>query len=603
MTSPVRYTILPARPEAHLYRVTCSVAEPDSAGQRFALPAWNPGSYMIREFARHVVSIRAESRGRAVAIEKLDKHTWRSEPVAGPLAVSCEVYAWDLSVRGAHLDTRHAFFNGACVFLRVLGQEAAPCELEIVRPGGAHYRNWRVATAMARKAAKPYGFGAYVAADYDELIDHPVELGEFTLASFRAGGVPHDIVITGRHAADTRRLQRDLRRLCEHHIRFFGKPAPMKRYVFLVTAVGEGYGGLEHRASTALLCSREDLPREGIIEVSERYRTFLGLVSHEYFHTWNVKRIKPAAFAPYDLDRENYTTLLWAFEGITSYYDDLALVRCGLIEKKDYLELIGRSITTHLRTPGRARQSLAESSFDAWIKYYRQDENSPNAGVSYYVKGSLVALCIDLLVRSKTRGRKSLDDVMRALWRRHGLTGAGLEEDGIERLAEEATGVKLEHYLDDWLRSTRELPLKALLATQGIEMELRPAESAQDKGGRPARSKNAAGLAMLGIRARAQGDDTAVTHVLEGGAAQEAGIAAGDLVVAVDGLRPRQAGLDAALAKRRAGESVRIHAFRRDELMSFEARLKRADADTCVLTESAGARRKLLERWLRPRRG
>src|SRR5713101_4686358 len=600
MTSPIRYTILPERPEAHLYRVTCTVAEPDSAGQQFALPAWIPGSYMIREFARHLVSIRAESRGRAVALEKLDKHTWRAEPVAGPLAVSCEVYAWDLSVRGAHLDTRHAFFNGACVFLRALGQEGAPCELEIVRPRGARYRNWRVATAMPRKGAKPYGFGAYVASDYDELIDHPVEMGEFARASFRAGGVPHDIVITGRHAADTRRLQRDLRRLCEHHIRFFGKPAPMKRYVFLVTAVGEGYGGLEHRASTALLCSRDDLPREGMIEVSERYRTFLGLVSHEYFHTWNVKRIKPAAFVPYDLDRENYTALLWAFEGITSYYDDLALIRCGLIGKKEYLEVLARNITAYLRTPGRAKQSLAESSFDAWIKYYRQDENSPNAIASYYAKGSLVALCLDLLIRDKTRGRKSLDDVMRALWRRHGLTGVGVEEDGIERLAEEATGLKLERYFDDWLRSTRELPLKALLATHGMAMELRPAESAQDKGGKPARSKNAAGFAMLGIRARAQGDDNAVTHVLEGGAAQEAGIAAGDLLVAVEGLRPGQAGLDAALAKRRAGERVRIHAFRRDELMSFEAQLKRADADTCVLTESAGARRRLLERWLKP---
>src|SRR5258708_30473235 len=600
MTSPVRYTILPALPEAHLYRVTCTVAEPDSAGQRFALPAWIPGSYMIRDFARHVVSIRAESRGRAVAIEKLDKHTWRAEPVAGPLAVSCEVYAWDLSVRGAHLDTRHAFFNGACVFLRVLGQEAAPCELEIVRPGGVRYRNWRVATAMPRKGAKPYGFGAYVAADYDELIDHPVEMGEFTLASFRAGGVPHDIVITGRHAADTRRLQRDLKRLCEHHIRFFGKPAPMKRYVFLVTAVGEGYGGLEHRASTAMLCSRDDLPREGMIEVSERYRTFLGLVSHEYFHTWNVNRIKPAAFVPYDLARENYTTLLWAFEGITSYYDDLALVRCGLIERKDYLELLGRLISSYLRTPGRTKQSVAESSFDAWIKYYRQDENSPNAIVSYYAKGSLVALCLDLLIRDKTWGKKSLDDVMRALWRRHGLTGVGVEEDGIERLAEQATGLKLKRYFDDWLRSTRELPLKALLATHGVEMRLRPAESAQDKGGRPAPSENAAGLAMLGIRARAQDDGTAVTHVLEGGAAQEAGIAAGDLIVALDGLRPGQTGLDAALATRRAGERVGIHAFRRDELMSFEAQLKRADADTCVLTESGGARRRLLERWLRP---
>ena len=603
MTSPIRYTIVPARPEAHLYRVACTVVEPDSAGQQFALPAWIPGSYMIREFARHVVSIRAESRGRAVALEKLDKHTWRAQSVTGPLTVICEVYAWDLSVRGAHLDARHAFFNGACVFLRVLGQEHAPCELEIVRPRGARYRNWRVATAMSRKGAKPYGFGAYVASDYDELIDHPVEMGEFTLASFRADGASHDIVITGRHAADTRRLQRDLKRLCGHHIRFFGVPAPMKRYVFLVTAVGEGYGGLEHRASTALLCSREDLPREGETGVTERYRTFLGLASHEYFHTWNVKRIKPAALAPYDLDRENYTTLLWAFEGITSYYDDLALVRCGLIEKKDYLELLGRSITTHLRTPGRAKQSLAESSLDAWIKYYRQDENSPNATVSYYVKGSLVALCLDLFIRDKSRGRKSLDDVMRALWRRHGLAGVGVEEDGIERLAERATGLKLERCFNDWLRSTRELPLKALLATHGVEMELRAAESGEDKGGKPVHSKKAAGLAMLGIRARAQGDDTAVTHVLEGGAAQEAGLAAGDLLVAVDGLRPGHAGLDASLAKRRAGERVRIHAFRRDELMSFEAQLRRADADTCVLTESGGARRRLLGRWLRPGRG
>jgi predicted metalloprotease with PDZ domain len=600
--TPIHYTIIPVRPEAHLYRVSCTVDDPDPSGQRFALPAWVPGSYMIRDFARHVVSVLAASRNRVVALEKLDKHTWRAQPVDGSLTVSVEVYAWDLSVRGAHLDTTHGFFNGACVFLRVLGQESATCELEILRPRGARYRNWRVATAMPRKGARPYGFGTYVAGDYDELIDHPVEMGEFSLARFRACGVPHDIVITGRHRADLARLQRDLKRLCEHHIRFIGEPAPMKRYSFLVTAVGEGYGGLEHRASTALLCSRDDLPRKGETEVTERYRTFLGLASHEYFHTWNVKRIKPAAFAPYELDRENYTTLLWAFEGITSYYDDLALVRCGLIEKKDYLELLGRSITTHLRTPGRTIQSLAESSFDAWIKYYRQDENSPNAAVSYYLKGSLVALCLDLLIREKTRGRKSLDDIMRALWRRHGLTGAGVEEDGIERLAEEATGLELERYFDDWLRSTRELPLKALLAIHGVAMELRPAESAQDKGGRPARSKSAAGLAMLGIRARAHDDDTAVTHVLEGGAAQGAGIAAGDVIVAVDGLRPGRAGLDAALAKRHPGERVTIHAFRRDELMTFDAQLRRAEADTCVLTEAAGARRRLLERWLRPRR-
>ena len=599
MTEPIRYTIAPERPEAHLYRVSCTVAEPDPSGQEFALPAWIPGSYMIREFARHIVSIRAESRGKPVAVEKLDKHTWRAQPADAPVTVVCEVYARDLSVRGAYLDTQHAFFNGACVFLRPRGQESAPCELEILRPRGARYRDWTVATAMTRSGAKLHGFGTYLASDYDELIDHPVAMGELTLASFRACGVQHEIAIAGRHRADVARLARDLKRLCEQHIRFFGEPAPMTRYVFLISALGEGYGGLEHRASTALLCSREDLPRRGDAQVGERYRTFLGLASHEFFHTWNVKRIKPAAFTPYDLERESYTALLWAFEGVTSYYDDLALVRCGLIGRKDYLELLGRAITTHLRAPGRRRQTLAESSFDAWIKYYRPDENSPNATVSYYGKGSLVALCLDLLIRDKTRGKKSLDDVMHALWRRHGMTGVGVEEDGIEVLAEEVTGLKLRRVFDEWLRSTRELPLQTLLAKHGVDMVLRPAESSSDKGGRPASSKDTAGLEMLGVRARADGNDTVVTHVLDGGAAREAGIAAGDAIVAVDGLRPGRAGLDAVLARRRPGERVAIHAFRGDELLDFDVRLKPAPADTCVLSELPGAKARMLGRWLK----
>jgi predicted metalloprotease with PDZ domain len=602
MSPAIRYRIVPARPEAHLFRVSCSVADPDPDGQRFALPAWIPGSYMIREFARHVVSIRAESRGRPVELEKLDKNTWRAAPVAGALTVVSEVYAWDLSVRGAHLDARCGFFNGACMFLRVLGQEGERCELEILRPKGPRYRNWRVATAMSRKGAKSYGFGGYVAQDYDELIDHPVEMGDFTLARFRARGVPHDIVIAGRHRADLARLRRDLKRVCEHHIRFFGEPAPMRRYVFLVTVLGAGYGGLEHRASTALLCSRDDLPRKGDDRVGERYRKFLGLASHEYFHTWNVKRIKPAAFTPYDLDRENYTKLLWAFEGITSYYDDLALARCGLIAKEEYLDLLGRSITSHLRTPGRARQTAEEASFDAWIKYYRPDENSPNTAVSYYVKGSLIALCLDLLIRGRTKGRKSLDDLMRLLWKRHGRTGTGVGEDGIERAAEEYAGFGLKRTLDEWLRSTRELPLRALLASHGIKMELRPAESSADMGGKPATTRSGAGLAMLGVRIRPEHADAAITQVLEGGAAQAAGMSAGDVVVAVDALRPGEAGLEASLAKRRPGERIAIHAFRRDELLTFEVRLKRPGADTCVLTPLS-ANRQLREQWLGRSRG
>jgi predicted metalloprotease with PDZ domain len=587
----VAYTIVPASPEAHLFEVTCTVAEPDPEGQHFALPAWIPGSYMIRDFARHVVAIRAENRRRPVTIEKVDKHTWRCDSVRGPLTVTMQVYAWDLSVRGAHLDQSHGFFNGPCVFLRVAGQEGRPCAVDILPPRGARYRNWRVATTLPRAGAKPHGYGRYAAADYDELIDHPVEMGEFTLLAFRASGVPHEVAITGRHDADLRRLAGDLKRLCEHQIRFFGAPAPFRRYLFLVTAVGDGYGGLEHRASTALLCSRDDLPRPGVAEVTDGYRTFLGLASHEYFHTWNVKRIKPTVFAPYDLDAENYTTLLWAFEGFTSYYDDLLLRRAGLIGPESYLELLGRSITALLRTPGRARQSVAEASFDAWIKYYRPDENSPNAGVSYYVKGSLIALALDLTLRSRTRGRRSLDDVMRALWQRHGATGVGVAEDGIERLAEEVSGVPLRRFFDAALRSTAELPLKALLRRFGVDLLLRPAESKSDKGGRPGshgvaqRSRRVA----LGARTTAEAGGVKLTHVLADSPARAAGLAAGDVLVAVDGLRVSAETLDARLARYRPGDLATVTGFRRDELFTREVTLTAPPADTAWLRPAPGA--------------
>lgn len=586
MLTPIRYTVFPSHPEAHLFEVRCTVTEPDPAGQVFSLPAWIPGSYLIREFARNVVRIRAQGGRKLLPLVKLDKNTWQVAPHAGPVTVTMEVYAWDLSVRGAHLDTTHGFFNGPSLFLKVAGCEDSTCEVEILPPKGAKYRDWGVATAMRRKGAKPYLFGSYEAANYDELIDHPVEMGRFELTTFKAAGVQHDIAITGRHRADMRRLARDLKTLCETQIAFFGGKAPLDRYVFLVTAVGEGYGGLEHRASTALLCSRDDLPQEGVEEVTAGYRTFLGLCSHEYFHTWNVKRIKPSAFSPYDLDRENYTTLLWVFEGITSYYDDLFLVRSGLISPETYLETVGKSITSVQRGSGRKKQSVAESSFDAWIKYYRQDENAPNSVVSYYVKGSLVALCLDLLIRRETGGRKSLDHVMQALWKRHGLKGIGVAEDGVEKLTEQITGLKLKSFFDQALRGTADLPLEKLLAEVGVEMETRRCESAADKGGRRA-SKPEKALAQrvdFGARTADQGGELKLTHVLDGGAAQRAGLAAGDTLVAIDGLKVTGKNLESRLSQFRPGETVRVHAFRRDELQVLDLPLAAPPADTCSLT-------------------
>jgi len=628
---PVRYKLFPASPEAHVFEVECTVSDPDHEGQRFALAAWIPGSYLVRDFARHIVTIKASvgsgSRARSVPLRKLDKHTWQAAALpagSGALTVRCEVYAWDMSVRGAHFDTTHAFFNGTSVFLRALGREDRPCEVELLPPRGRRYARWRVATSLrparGAGAARQYGFGRYAADSYDELIDHPVEMGEFTLATFRAGGVPHDVAITGRHRADMARLTRDMRRVCQQQIDLFdgsararskmgGRPgrAPFQRYVFLVTALGEGYGGLEHRASTALVCARNDLPTPGMDAATESYRGFLGLVSHEYFHAWNVKRIKPAAFTPYDLDRENYTGLLWAFEGLTSYYDDLALMRSGLLSRDQYFEQLGRNITQLLRTPGRKKQSVADSSFDAWTKYYRQDENTPNAVVSYYGKGSLVGLCLDLLIRSGTDGRRSLDDVMRALWKRHGLTGKGVGEDDIEKLAEAVSGLSLRRQFNAWLRGTAELPLAELLAGHGIELKLRPAESGADRGGR-ASSRAEAELRnrpVLGVRGTAASGEYRLTHVLDGGAAQAAGLAAGDAVVAVDGLRVPSGGLDAAIAGRRPGDGVELHAFRRDELRVFQVRLGAPAPDTASLaviaaTNARGrAAARLRERWLK----
>ena len=381
-----RYHVAPLDPDAHLFEVRCTIDEPDASGQRFRLPTWIPGSYLIREFARQFVHVRAEANGAAIPIAKEAKDVWRAAPTAGSLTVIARVYAFDLSVRTAYLDRTRAYFNGPSMFLAPEGRERAPCTVLLQPPAGAAFAGWRLATTLESAGAPPHGFGAYRAADYDELIDHPVEMSDFALASFAAGEVPHEIAVSGKQRADLERLARDLARVCQWQIDLFGgapnSRPPFDRYLFQITAVGDGYGGLEHRSSTSLVCRRDELPLRGRSEIDDGYLNLLGLASHEYFHSWNVKRIKPAAFMPYDLAREGYTRQLWAFEGMTSYYDDLALVRSGVIDDARYLELLGRAITQVLRNPGRRVQSVGDSSFDAWIKFYRQDENSPNAVVS-----------------------------------------------------------------------------------------------------------------------------------------------------------------------------------------------------------------------------
>ncbi|QNM98323.1 M61 family metallopeptidase [Chitinimonas koreensis] len=605
MKPAIHYRINPASPEAHLFEVSLTVEQPDPAGQLLSLPVWIPGSYLVREFARHIVRIEAEDARGPLAIDKLDKRSWRAAPAEGALTVRYSVYGYDLSVRTAYLDQTRGFFNGTSVFLGVEGQLDAPVTVDIAPPAGKDYREWRVATSLTPLKAKPYAFGSYRAANYDELIDHPVELGDFTLIQFKACGVPHDFVLAGRlPKLDSKRLARDVKAICEYQIRFFGEPAPFERYVFMTFVSGDGYGGLEHRASTALMASRDSLPQPGERGLKSPYRQFLGLVSHEYFHTWNVKRIKPAAYAPYPADGEAYSRLLWAFEGLTSYYDDLTLVRAGLIDADSYLELLSHTITGVLRNPGSAVQTLAESSFDTWIKYYRPDENAPNSMVSYYTKGALAGLCLDLHIRRETAGRQSLDDVMQALWQRYGRDfyagkPVGVAEEAWEAVAEEVTGLTLEPLFDTLLRSTEPLPLESVLAQVGIDWQARAQVGAGDKGGWLEQPK--APATWIGARtAAADGGLVKLAHVLSDGPAMAAGLAAGDVLVAIDDLKASPANLDAALALARPGDKLEVLAFRRDELMRFKLRLEAAPANTVGLKRNEGdaARVTARKEWL-----
>jgi len=570
-----RYRIHPLDPQAHLFEVTCTVASPDPTGQRFRLPTWVPGSYLIREFARHFVGVRAEGAQGPVAIAKEAKDTWRAAPCAGPLTVVARVYAFDLSVRTSYLDERRGYFNGASVFLSPEGRADAPCDVVIEAPTGPLFEGWRVATTLPAVSTSPAGFGHYRADDYDALIDHPVEMSDFASVAFEAGGVPHEVTVSGRQQADLPRLAADLRRICRWQVELFDARAPFDRYLFQITAVGDGYGGLEHRSSTSLLCRRDELPAPGVAEVTDDYLTLLGLASHEYFHSWNVKRIKPAAFVPYDLSRESYTRLLWAFEGITSYYDDLALVRSGVIPPARYLELLGRTITTVLRGPGRLRQSIAESSFDAWIKYYRQDENTPNAVVSYYAKGSLVALGLDLVLRREGR---SLDEVMRILWERHGRTGVGVPEDGVARIVSEVAGRDLGDFFARYVQGTEDPPLAEWLRDFGVAYALRVAQNTTDRGGKAA----AGTVPRSSLNARIAADMKVLT-VYSDGAAERAGLAAGDQIVALDGLKASTETLRVLLERHAPGHRLELHAFRRDELMRREVELAPPSLDTCVL--------------------
>ena len=529
----------------HLIHVTLRfVADPT---QVLSLPTWIPGSYLIREFSKHIESVRAyDEEGRLLEIQKFEKNKWRLFNTDHELiTVEYDVYAYDLSVRGAYVDQTRLYVNPACACLGLEGQEDKAVEVELFLPD--ELKHFQLATGMASKSLVKGRF-TLKAKNYAELIDAPFELAEQTRFSFEANGISHEFVVSGKHAMNAARMQQDIEKICATEISMFGS-APFSNYTFMTMATANSYGGLEHPNSTSLISPREDLPKANEPEEpSEDYQRFLGLCSHEYFHSWLVKFIRPENFVNYDLNKEGYTSLLWIFEGFTSYYDDLILLRSGVISQASYIKLLKTQIDRYLQNPGRFVQSVSESSFDAWVKFYRQDENSNNAGTSYYNKGCLVALCLDLGLR--LRG-SSLDALMRKLYE-NAQKGIQVHERTIVELCNELTGDNWIEQINHLINTTDELPLDQLFPEFGLSYSLKNDKSLP-----------------LGLKLVDKPEGVLVQSARRDGAAAQAGLSAHDVIIAIDGLKATMK-LVEKYAKQEGSYS--ILAFRRDELMSFDVK-------------------------------
>ena len=558
----IQYTVWPADLHGHRFQVKLHIANPNPEGQVVQMPAWIPGSYLIRDFSKHIETIEAfTAYGAKLVLERIDNDQWLLPRVDGAVDILTTVYAFDNSVRAAYLDSERAFFNATSLCLEVKGQENFPCSLAITSPDDAYVEHWTVQTGLRAAKTDERGFGFYLAQNYDDLIDHPVAMGEFQIVKWTSNNAVHSMAIQGCvHPIDVARLASDLQAICSSTIHLFEpqtKRAPFKSYLFLVNAVLNGYGGLEHRNSTALLCRRDQIPQKNIPLDEASYREFLGLCSHEYFHAWLVKRIQPKAFQPYALGNRNHTRLLWLFEGFTSYYDDLQLFRSKIIDLNTYLKLVADNWNSVLRGPGRLKQSLADSSFDAWTKYYQADENTPNTVVSYYGKGALLALGLDLQIRAFSKNKKSLDDFMRLIWQKHGVTLDGISENGLDELIFELLG---QGFINTWneiksryIFGTEDIPLQKWIASKLISVKTKTQTKLE-------RIK-----LQLGIRHTDSNGWLKVTHVLDGGAAQAAGLAPGDLLASINGQRITSSRLDKVLNSLTENQSLNL-SFYRDDL-------------------------------------
>jgi predicted metalloprotease with PDZ domain len=574
----LEYRVRFPRPQTHRYLVTLALDGLAPGEHRIEMAVWTPGSYLVREFSRHVHGLRAaDGDGRPLACGKVSKNAWRFfAPASGAVRIEYEVYANEPTVQTSHLDASHAYWNGASMFFALDGRTDLPVDVVVETPPG-----WRVSTALETVEAGQ-GWVRLRAPDHDALLDSPVEVGTHRVYRFEALGRPHELALYGRGNEDPERLVGDLARIVETAGAMFGG-LPYDRYVFIVHLLDGRGGGLEHADSTTCDVGRFDFRPEA------RYLSLLTLFSHEYFHLWNVKRIHPEALGPFDYGRENYTSLLWAMEGVTDYYAQLLLVRAGLWSVRKYAQMLASEIREYEARPGRRAQSAAEASFDTWIKFYRPDEDSPNRTISYYTKGMLIGLCLDLEIRRRTGGRRGLDDVLRLMYERYGRRRAGFPEEAYRQAAEEVAGGSLGTFWRRYVEGTEDLDPGEFLAYAGLLLRRRVAGS--DRDGDPANRPPGAGRdedagaegaprPFLGLVAEERSGRLYVRHVLADAPAEGAGVNAGDEVIAVGGFRIDDAdALRARVHDRRPGEVVRLILARRGELVEVAVPLGEAPPD------------------------
>jgi predicted metalloprotease with PDZ domain len=546
----INFTVSMSKPYTHLLEVEMRLKSSRlPARLDLVMPVWSPGSYLIREFERHVqdFSVSDATGGRALAWQKVNKNTWRVETGgARELRVTYQVYANDLSVRTNDLNDRHANWNNVALLMYPEGNLAAPSMLRVVP-----FEDWKVATGLPPVAGQPNTFRAE---NFDVLYDSPVEVGRFKTVSFEVKGVPHRIVMDGEGNYDLERLRRDVQKIVETQVAIMGD-IPYHDYTFLLHAHTNDGGGLEHLNSTSIIVERNSFRSPAYT------RSILSVISHEFFHAWNVKRIRPDALGPFDYTRENYTKLLWVAEGITDYYGSLALRRAGLLSEDEYLASLSGMIEAVETKPGRFEQSAEEASYDAWIKYYRQDENAVNSQISYYDKGHLLGLLLDLEIRKASKGARSLDDVMRYLYAEFYKKNRNYTPEDFQRAAERMAGTSLENFFQRYVRGRDELDYNATLSAAGLHL------------GDPEAAKAAAERASFGADLGQDGDRLVIRRVYAGTPAYDQGLNAGDQIVALDRMRVNQQTFMARLSERRPGDRLNLTVFRDDDLRDFAIKL------------------------------